>query len=902
MGLSGNQKALMYALGAVARGGATRGGYHSMLAFVSIGGVVGAGRVLVADLTISDVLDETANTCQLTVMGTNPSPGADIVITLGSINSGTRLFAGKVISEEQGYFVQNPANVYHRLNGIDYTWLLSEHLVIRQYANQTVAAIATDLIASFAEGMTANHIAADAGAIPIDAISFTNVALADALTQLCSRAGAYWYLDYFRDLHLFETESTTVYPDPTPLTPTHPTLQQLTINEDLSQIATRVLVEGGGGTVIVDLAPGETIIPVDTVGWYQAAGGQIAAGAQRIRYSGIAAADGIGSLVGPGVTPTTPVSVTPASGAGVTIGVHDYAVSYVTAAGESLVGPRATVNVTGLMAPPVAAPTPTQQSGGNGPDAGAHYYATTFVTATGETAPAPSQWYMQNSIAAGTVPITIADANDGSGYTDPHLKVGDSIFLLYTYTADATDRVAPFPAAGETPPGPASATYVVKQQPGRTGFMNFQSSVPHSKDPNVKFIHIWMCVNGAPWFYAAVPVSGKANIPNQPAGTFYNFLYWQTTFYTSQLIGSQFNPILGSVLVSGIATGPAGVTARKVYRSTANTVTPLLLLATLADNTTTTYVDTKTDASLGAVAPTTGTAAAAQVAVSSIPIGPATVTGRRLYRTAAGGAPLKLVATLGDNATTTYVDAIADASLGANAPASDTSGIPQAAGTVFAGSPTMILAGIPAAFSPTGGWAIVGNGQVIIRYSGISGNNLTGIPPSGVGSITTSISYGSLCTASPALTGVPTSGAGAIIYGLKSGDGLQLLVTVDDVAAQTALAGMIGGSGIKEAYIQDRRIGYAEAVARGQAMIDERADLLIEVHYVCRDPLTKSGRTIHAAMPAPTNLSGDYKIQQVTISAFSAVPGQPPTYTVQASSQRYSLDDLLRIARGTIGA
>ena len=135
MGLSGNQKALMYALGAVARGGATRGGYHSMLAFVSIGGVVGAGRVLVADLTISDVLDETANTCQLTVMGTNPAPGADIVITLGSINSGTRLFAGKVISEEQGYFVQNPANVYHRLNGIDYTWLLSEHLVIRAYAN-----------------------------------------------------------------------------------------------------------------------------------------------------------------------------------------------------------------------------------------------------------------------------------------------------------------------------------------------------------------------------------------------------------------------------------------------------------------------------------------------------------------------------------------------------------------------------------------------------------------------------------------------------------------------------------------------------------------------------------------------------------------------------------------------
>ena len=150
-----------------------------------------AGRVLVADLSIRDILDETPNTCQMTVMGpTAPPPGAELVITLGSVNSGTRLFAGKILSEEQGYLAQKPAQRLPRLNGIDYTWLLGQHLVIRQYTNQTVAFIATDLITSFAESITAQHIAADAGAIVIDAISFTNVALADALTQLCSRAGA----------------------------------------------------------------------------------------------------------------------------------------------------------------------------------------------------------------------------------------------------------------------------------------------------------------------------------------------------------------------------------------------------------------------------------------------------------------------------------------------------------------------------------------------------------------------------------------------------------------------------------------------------------------------------------------------------------------------------------------
>ena len=50
------------------------------------------------------------------------------------------------------------------------------------------------------------------------------------------------------------------------------------------------------------------------------------------------------------------------------------------------------------------------------------------------------------------------------------------------------------------------------------------------------------------------------------------------------------------------------------------------------------------------------------------PIGPADVTDRKLYRTEAGGTQLKLLATLGDNTTTTYVDNIADGSLGADIP------------------------------------------------------------------------------------------------------------------------------------------------------------------------------------------------------------------------------------------
>ncbi len=54
------------------------------------------------------------------------------------------------------------------------------------------------------------------------------------------------------------------------------------------------------------------------------------------------------------------------------------------------------------------------------------------------------------------------------------------------------------------------------------------------------------------------------------------------------------------VALSAIPTGATGTTGRKLYRSKAGTTTPLFLLTTISDNTTTTYTDNSTDASLGA--------------------------------------------------------------------------------------------------------------------------------------------------------------------------------------------------------------------------------------------------------------------------------------------------------------
>jgi len=66
----------------------------------------------------------------------------------------------------------------------------------------------------------------------------------------------------------------------------------------------------------------------------------------------------------------------------------------------------------------------------------------------------------------------------------------------------------------------------------------------------------------------------------------------------------------------------------------------------------------------------TFTAAGADIRLTSLPVAAQSygVDSRKLYRTETSGSTYRLLATISDNTTTTYDDAIADASLGANAP------------------------------------------------------------------------------------------------------------------------------------------------------------------------------------------------------------------------------------------
>ena len=787
--LQPGEKARMYALGGIMRGGASRGGYVDSRVYINIDGEdIGWGSeglddpahvgVLLGTLTISDILDETPNTCSFRVNGYVPADGAEVRITRGSTNTLTPLFAGYALTVQQLY-AGIPKNVQADVRAVDYTWLLAMQKVTRQYRNLSATAIITDLVATFAavNGFTTVHVTA--GLPVLDVITFTDEDLPDAITRTCRRIGAYWYVDYRKDVHVF-FEDTSQTP-PVPLTAGHPSLTNFSRLHERTQGLTRVYVEGRGSSVLAAVNAGETEILMESADMFTAAADtflkvsvQGADSALHLNFAGVVPSTG-GSLVGPGASPTAPVTLTSQAGAGVTAGAHDYAVTFTTAAGESLPSTRATIS-SGPVADPTVAP-----------------YNVMVV---------PNQTF------------------NGSRFT-----IGDTLCFSYQYGTQAS---YPFTSnVTRAAPQTGWVTMVSNQDPYNPSHSApVHMQIPNSPDSSVTQILIYAYAQSR-GFYMYV-----GNVTNQPTSPYP--ANWDTrgNGYSSQ--DPYFPPAANS-------------TGRN------------------------------------------------QVVVSDIPVGVAAVTGRKLYRTAANQAQLKLLTTLANNTATTYTDTAADAALGANAPAGDTSGLQSPAGVVHAGDTSLIVAST-GPFHAAGGWALAG--EQAIRYRGLEVGRLVGIPPTGRGAIVGPIQYNTSIRSAPMLTGIPASGTRSLPIPLSAGDEVYAVVQVDDTARQAQLAADLNVTlGIREEWVSDRRLSIPEARARGQATLQSRPLVDATIEYTCRDTRTASGQTIEVNIGPPTSVVGYFKIQQVTWSNFRPRPEQPPTARVTASSRRFSFEDLLRIVK-----
>jgi len=898
----------MYALGGLARGGAFRGGYVSGKVFIAIDGThQGFGRpdahtgIILDSLRITDLLDETPNRCAFRVNGYAETTGSEIVITLGTKNSNTRLFAGYVTDTQQVYAAQKPANVQTECSAIDYTWLLSFVKVTTRYSNQSASAILIDLIARYgaASGFTAKRVAPN---LPIvNEITFTEEDLGDAITRVMRRIGGYWFVDYQLDLHAF-LEAEIGNGAPEPLTPAHRSLAQFVYALDRSQVLTRVSVEGRGSRLLSHVAIGDTMLPLDTVEMFELASDVYLkaafqgseGGAQYLSFTG-RLQGGTGSLVGPGIAPPGAPAAAPANGSGLSVGRYSYAYTFKTAAGETLPSPLAVVDVGAPIAAPTAAPTLATLQSATGVDAGTHAYGYTHVSGGGgETALSPVAAAVQTQ-----QPLTPT-----GGISATYNYTGGNLIPTYYYAY----RVTYLPdGGGETTAAPYGASHVITPGNSRIQLIIGSSAggggVQFNIPPGVPRVNIYRSIGApssvnanGPFYYAgsadttATGIGGSLQasfVDNVPDGGLGALLNTVNTGLVS----------MRKVRVTTGASSSPNIVAAKIYRTPANTGAPYKLVAQVSGALgAVTYDDVITDAALGAApsAPTAGTEYRA-VALAQIAAGPPGTTGRTVYRTAVNGAQLKIAATLADNTTTTLTDNLPDGSLGANAPTGDTSGLKQAEGQVAAGATTIPIANA-AVFQTGGGWAVIGNGEQVIRYTGHTSTALTGIPATGIGAITAAIVFNSTVTGAPMLTGIPASGTRAIgLKNLTAGDEIYLVVQCDDTArAQALAADLHRGDGIRETWIQDRRLSVTEARARGQATLALHPIDDQRVTYTSRDLRTSSGKAITVNLPPPTNVSGSFTIQQVQIANFRPRGEQYPTFTVDASSRHFSFEDLLR--------
>jgi hypothetical protein len=761
---------------------------YNPFAYLAINGVDVNTKVRIEGATVTQQLNHAPDTASFRLSGMVPIAGQSIQLWVGAVSPDRQLFGGRIIEVVTLYEGEDSRLVAYDVNCIDPTWLVNRQKVLIRYTATSATAMVRDIVARFTRQITTFHVAEN---LPVlDEMTFTHEEPADAFTRIAERIGGYWYVDYNNDLHFFLDEGTSAG-SITQANPRHSRNHVLT--EDLSQVATFIVGRGGGSAAAIDAAPGQTELPVDEdrETWYATSGGGIVeSGPQYLTYTEVRGRSGAGALAGIGAAPGASPVVGPRNGSSHVLGAnYQYAITYMTSAGESLPGPTALINISGASPPtPVA---PTMRAG---------YYQ-----------------------------------------SDPNYRLanGGRYRWRLVATYDGGGRVV----------GPASQEYTVNDRwwelfvghlnYSPAGYPYLESLGSGPNDPPVYRYELYRTTNGGGTYYFDGSFS---------AGLAAGSGYWQSTQFSD------------ADIVNGPQIGSSTATMRSVT-------------------------------------------------ILSIPKGAGTVTGRKIYRTAANAAQLKLLQTVANNTDTgPYADTTADAALGANAPTFDTSGLGGTQEVAVGSSEIPVSSTQPFTDDggASGGWAQVGN--MTIRYSGIGTNKLTGIPPSGPGSITAAVRYGAQILVQPRLVGIPQSGGGAIVYPIKQGDAVVIRAQLVDLDACTAMAVRFNltdpvdteDGKIIEVFT-DSRFGLKELTATITAMLTDRKTPVRAVSFETRDGTMELGRTVTLALTTPA-ISGTFRIRQVTFSEI-AISGHrrewfpPPLRKIEATNKLYAFSDLVRRIR-----
>lgn len=825
-------------------------------------------RILTETLVVQNSRNlRTPSICHFTTLGFVPGDWDRVVVCLGGEDNPERLFIGTVFNVTDVYI--GPLMTHSFVECVDNTRQINRQKVYGRFIGP-VRDVLLYLVATYCPEIGVSFIASNCGTLD-ESMSFSGEDVTDCIEKLRKRVGAATcYLapeGTYGNLHFsLVAESIGAAFTPDTIQSGHPSLKgdnTFKVGRNGIGRITRVNFEGGGASCLTEIVAGGTIIPVEDSAWYNALGGVVIVKHNKFTYTARVVGGG-GSLVGPGVGPGSAPVIALAAGAGIESGDHSWAYAYVVGAGRSLPSPLASMNV-GFVSAPTSTPVAGTVQAGAGPDDGVHLFAISHVTAAGETPPGPtvSKTTSSRSVSAPVAAWSISAA--GAGSATLLWNIGDSVYVKATYLI----------AGGETIPGPQTSTLVAiadPLNPSRAETVNVTAVA--SGDSAVTGIRFYININGA--------YLGYQDFSNASAScNLFSFVAGSPPGASTAVIKTQQVPL------SNLELSPPLGTARKVWGTVAGGST-LKYIATI-NTTDLTYLVTTADAGLGATAPSVNTAAANRASIT-VPAGPTGTTDIEIFRTPIGSAQLKKSFAVGSNTAGTYTDSTADAALTTNAPTSDTSGLTQQDGQIIAGSVTIIVADA-SAFESGGGFAVIGNGRQVVRYTGKTSNSLTGVT-----GITATITYNSTITQAPQLIGIPASGDGSITDTILKGEQVNIRITVDDTAVQTELETSVGlaGAGVFEETLSDGRMAEDECRARATAYLTLKRNRATRIEWTSQDKNTREGRVIPVNLPERSAI-GNYRIQTVTIQNFQ--PAQFPDFIAVAADELETFEELLRSTR-----
>jgi hypothetical protein len=906
---------------------------------ITLAGVFANARVRMAGFTIHDALNEAPNTCTLTVDGTAPVTGQDLRVTVNS-DAPVLLFNGTLQTVDLSY-EGKPTQLAWACTAVDDTARANRKRPFGTWTNISATTIAQSLVTTFAPGFTSTHVEA---ALPLVSITFDgSQSFSGCLASLAQLIGGYFYWEDL-DLHFFLTEATD---QPLDLDSTPGRFLDdppIKAESDDSQLRTRVYGKGHGEATTADVAALETIIPIEDAVMFNLLGGQAIAGtipdgaqSQILTYTGIQLG-GVGSLVGNGATPSTAPGLTLVDGAGIEVGLHQGAYTWVTAQGETLPSPVRTVTTTAASAitDPTVAPTLETWADFTGLNrltavATYRYVYALHLQASGETLPSPPsdplvlptgtfiRVYYPKPANPYVTAYLFRSVNGGAYRRVPlsysgHSALGDFYNDFQYSDADI--------AANATPPGANTAIIAAQQQvvpsgiaigPAGTLSRNYYRTAEGSSQLKLQQT---IANNSATTGVTDSTADASLGV-NAPTSDTSGLTSTVLTISATFDIGVTFDttgaatgantavPVFSSSQYNFVA---ADVGAYVYIKSGTNWTPGFYRIVSVFAN-----AATLDRACASVASPASGTwgvdysrlptprytftdmvidvTNSAKFTSAANPVGGVNVIGNSMRVTGGRGFVIQTVTIVSRSAPA----AIADKSLGT---LSSTAGMGTLGGValesaIAAGATSLPTSGT-GPFSATGGVVAVAGGT-LVRYTGLSGNSLTGIPASGSGAITTTIPYGSAVIAVPALTGVT-----GLALAMLKGTPVHLWVQRDDLAAQAALVLLDAAQGrtsdgvVEGQPIVDERRGEASLIALCDAQLALFSRPLVTVTYATRDTKTKSGKPIVINLTSPP-ITETLTIQDVQIDQIDVSPsGLAPRFTVTASSVRFSLEDVLR--------